>query len=158
MKPRLAFDSLAGNRTRLSSTGTELIEMECQQMKSNENEITTHLNGSFAVPFTMTIKTIVISNQDCFDGEWNALIKYHQKRLTQKYRMDTPIRLMSQYSPWHMSFTSCQIQKLVPAKDHGENYMKIRPPLVCHLFYYSWFCIRLFHKIPPPPPLWTTLN
>ena len=49
--------------------------MECQQTKSNENEITTNLNGSFAVPFTMTIKTIVISNQDCncFDGEWNAL-------------------------------------------------------------------------------------
>ena len=42
-------------------------------MKSNENEITTHLNDSFAVPFTMTIKTIVISNQDCFDGEWNPL-------------------------------------------------------------------------------------
>ena len=38
-------------------------------MKSNENEITTHLNGSFAVPFTMIIKTIVISNQDLFDGE-----------------------------------------------------------------------------------------
>ena len=43
-------------------------------MKSNENEITPHLNGSFAVPFTMTLKTILISNQDCFDGEWNALI------------------------------------------------------------------------------------
>ena len=43
-------------------------------MKSNENEITTHLNGSFAVPFTMTIKTIVISHQDCLDGEWNALL------------------------------------------------------------------------------------
>ena len=56
-----------------STTGSKLIEMECQQMKSNENEITTHSNGSFAVPFTMTIKTIVISNQDCFDGEWNAL-------------------------------------------------------------------------------------
>ena len=42
-------------------------------MRSNENEITTHLNGSFAIPFTMTIKTIVISNQDCYDGEWNAL-------------------------------------------------------------------------------------
>ena len=69
-----ALDSLAGNRTRLISTGSELIEMECQQMKSNENEITTHFNGSFAVPFTMTIKTIVISNQDCFDGEWNSLI------------------------------------------------------------------------------------
>ena len=68
-----ALDSLARNRTRLSSTGSELIEMECQQIKSNGNEITTHLNGSFAVPFTMTIKTIVISNQDCFDGEWNAL-------------------------------------------------------------------------------------
>ena len=68
-----ALDSLAGNRTRLSSAGSELIEMECQQMKSNENESTTHLNGSFAVPFTMTIKTIVISNQDCFDGEWNAM-------------------------------------------------------------------------------------
>ena len=40
-------------------------------MKSNGNEITTHLNGSFAVPFTMTIKTIVISNH--FDGEWNSL-------------------------------------------------------------------------------------
>ena len=63
-----AFDSLEGNRTRLSSTGSELIEMECHQMKSNENEIATHLNGSFAGPFTMTIKTIVISNQDCFDG------------------------------------------------------------------------------------------
>ena len=34
------LDGLAGNRTRLSSTGSELIEMECQQMKSNENEIT----------------------------------------------------------------------------------------------------------------------
>ena len=68
-----ALDSLAGNRTRLRSTGSKLIEMECQQMKSNENKITTHLNGSFAVLFTMTIKTIVISNQDCFDGEWNAL-------------------------------------------------------------------------------------
>ena len=43
-------------------------------MKSNENEITTHLNGSFAVPYMTTIKAIVISNQDCFDGEWNALI------------------------------------------------------------------------------------
>ena len=71
---------LAENRTRLSSTGSELIEMECQQMKSNENEITTHFNGSFAVPFTMTIKTIVISNQDCFDGEWNALNKYQRHR------------------------------------------------------------------------------
>ena len=68
-----ALDSLAGNRTRLSSTGSKLIEMECQQMKSNENEIATHLNGSFTVPLTMTIKAIVISNQDCFDGEWNAL-------------------------------------------------------------------------------------
>ena len=48
-------------------------------MKSNENETTPHLNGSFAVPFTMTKKTIMISNQDCFDGEWNALfdMKYH---------------------------------------------------------------------------------
>ena len=53
---------------------SKLIEMECKQMKSNENEITTHLNGSFAVPFTMTIKKIVISDQDCFDGERNALI------------------------------------------------------------------------------------
>ena len=43
-------------------------------MKSNENKITTYLNGSFAVPFTMTIRTIVISDQDCFDGEWNALL------------------------------------------------------------------------------------
>ena len=60
-----ALYSLVGNRTRLSSTGSGLIEMECQQMKSNGNEITTHLNGSFAVPFMMTIKTIVISNQDC---------------------------------------------------------------------------------------------
>ena len=68
-----ALDSLVGNRTRLSSTGLKLIEIECQQMKSNENEIRTHFNGSFAVPFTMTIKAIVISNQDCFDGEWNAL-------------------------------------------------------------------------------------
>ena len=42
-------------------------------MKSNENEISAHLNGSFAVPFSMTIKPMVISNQDCFDGEWNAL-------------------------------------------------------------------------------------
>ena len=74
-----ALDSLAGNRTRLSSTDSELIEMECQQMKSNENEITTHLNGSFAVPFTITVKTIVISNQDCFDGEWNALHNYRNK-------------------------------------------------------------------------------
>ena len=74
-KPRLSFDSLAGSQTRLSSTGSELIEMECQQMKSNknENEKTTHLNSSFAVTLTMTIKTIVISNQDCFDGEWNTL-------------------------------------------------------------------------------------
>ena len=69
-----ALDSLAGNRTRLSSTDSKSIEMECQQMKSNENEITTHLNGFFAVPFTMTIKTVVISNQGCFDGEWNVLI------------------------------------------------------------------------------------
>ena len=68
-----ALDSLAGNRTRLSSTGLELIEMECQQMKSNEIEITTHLNGSLAVPFKMTIETIVISNPDWFDGDWNAL-------------------------------------------------------------------------------------
>ena len=68
-----ALDRLAGNRTRLSSTGSKLIEMECQQMKSNENKITTHLNGSFAVPFTMTVRTIVISNQNRFDGEWNAL-------------------------------------------------------------------------------------
>ena len=68
-----ALGSLAGNRTRLSSTGLKVIEMDCQEMKSNENEITTHLNGSFIVPFTMTIKTIVISNQDCFDGDWNAL-------------------------------------------------------------------------------------
>ena len=73
-KTETALDSLVGNRTRLSSTDSELIEMECQQMKSNENKITTHLNGSFAVPFTMTIKTIVISNQDCFDGKWDALI------------------------------------------------------------------------------------
>ena len=68
-----ALDSFAGNRTQLSSTGSELVEEECQQIKSNENEITTHLNGSLTVPFTMTIKTIMISNQDCFDGEWNAL-------------------------------------------------------------------------------------
>ena len=49
-------------------------------MKSNDNKITTHLNGSFAVPFTMTIKTIVISNQDCSDGKWNALIttRFHE--------------------------------------------------------------------------------
>ena len=58
---------------RWSTTGSKLIEMECQQMESNENEITTHPNGSFAILFTMTIKTIVISNQDRFDGEWNAL-------------------------------------------------------------------------------------
>ena len=46
-------------------------------MKLNENETMTHLNSYFAVTFTMTIRTIVISNQDCFDGEWNALyIKY----------------------------------------------------------------------------------
>ena len=51
--------------------------MECWQMNSNENEITTHLNGSFAVPFTMTIKTIVISNPDCFDGEWNSLMVFY---------------------------------------------------------------------------------
>ena len=57
-----ALDSLAGNLTQLSSTGSKLIEMECQQIKSNENEITTHLNGSFAVPFTMTNKAKVISN------------------------------------------------------------------------------------------------
>ena len=69
-----ALDSLAGNQTQLSSTGSKLIKMECKQMKSNENEIATHLNGFFAVPFTMTIKTIVISNQDCFEGEWNALV------------------------------------------------------------------------------------
>ena len=69
-----ALDSLAGNQTQLSSTGSILIEMECKQMKSNEHEISTHLNGFFAVPFTMTIKTIVISNQDCFDGEWNPLL------------------------------------------------------------------------------------
>ena len=50
-------------------------------MKSNENEIMTHLNNSFAVPFTMTIKTIVISNQDCFDGEWNALIDGYPLKL-----------------------------------------------------------------------------
>ena len=68
-KTKNALNSLSGNRTRLSSTGSKLIEMKCQQMKSNENEITTHLNGSFAVSFTMTIETIVISNQDCFDGE-----------------------------------------------------------------------------------------
>ena len=43
-------------------------------MKSNENESTTDLIGSFAVPLTMTIKTIVISSQDCFDGEWNAFM------------------------------------------------------------------------------------
>ena len=84
LETETAIDSLAGNRTRLSLTGSKLIEMECQQMKSNGNEITTHLNGSFAVPFTMTIKTIVISNQDCSDGEWNALIvdwrKTHKSR------------------------------------------------------------------------------
>ena len=74
--PPLRFPGLAGNRTQLSLTGSELIEMECQQMKSNENEITTHLNGSSAVPFTMTIKIIVISNQYCFDGEWNALYMF----------------------------------------------------------------------------------
>ena len=39
-----SLDSLAGNRTRLSSTGSKLIEMEYQQIKSNENEIITHLN------------------------------------------------------------------------------------------------------------------
>ena len=50
-------------------------------MKSNENEITTHLIGSFTVPFTMTIKTIVISNQDCFDGKWNALIIFSDCKL-----------------------------------------------------------------------------
>ena len=55
--------------------------MECQQMKSNENKITTHLNGPFAVPFMMKIKTIVISNQDCFDGEWNALIDGYPLKL-----------------------------------------------------------------------------
>ena len=47
--------------------------MECQQMKSNENEITIHLNDSFAVPFMITIKTIMISDHDCFDGIWSAL-------------------------------------------------------------------------------------
>ena len=34
-----ALDSLAGNRTLLSSTGSELITMECQKKKSNENKI-----------------------------------------------------------------------------------------------------------------------
>ena len=46
-------------------------------MRSNENEIITNLNGFFVVPFTMTIKTIVISNQECYElcDEWNAFFK-----------------------------------------------------------------------------------
>ena len=68
-KTETAVASLMGNRTHLSSTGSKVIEMERQQMKLNKNKITTYLNGSFAVQFIMTIKTIVISNQDSFDGE-----------------------------------------------------------------------------------------
>ena len=30
--------------------------------------------------------------------------------------------------------------KVRTAKDHGENYMKVRPPLVCHLFHNRPFC------------------
>ena len=36
-----ALDSLAGNQTQLSSTGSKLIEMESKQIKSNETEIVT---------------------------------------------------------------------------------------------------------------------
>ena len=74
-KPRLP--SIVWQQLNATELGSELIEMECQQMRSNENEIITNLNGFFVVPFTMTIKTIVISNQECYElcGEWNALFK-----------------------------------------------------------------------------------
>ena len=103
LKTETAFDSLAGNRTRLSSTGSKLIEIECQQMKSNENEITAHLTCSLAVPFTMTIKTIVISDQGCFDGEWNALMMTCGSNLTfmQQYEKSllfySPARLVQHW-------------------------------------------------------------
>ena len=32
-----------------------------------------------------------------------------------------------------MSFMAYQIKKLSGAKDHGKNYIKVRPPLVRHL-------------------------
>ena len=47
--------------------------MECQQMKSNQMEATTNPNDCLAVPFAMTVKTILLPNQDCFDSERNAL-------------------------------------------------------------------------------------
>ena len=74
-KPRLP--SIVWQKLNTTELGSELIEMECQQMRSNENEIITNLNGFFVVPFTMTIKTIVISNQECYElcDEWNAFFK-----------------------------------------------------------------------------------
>ena len=74
-KPRLP--SIVWQKLNATELGSELTEMECQQMRSNENEIITNLNGFFVVPFTMTIKTIVISNQECYElcGEWNAFFK-----------------------------------------------------------------------------------
>ena len=74
-----ALDSFAENRMPLSSTGRkQLIEMPTDETERKRNHDT-----SFAVPFTMTIETIVISNQDCFDGEWNALTIFgkHEKSL-----------------------------------------------------------------------------
>ena len=69
--------SIVWQKLNATELGSELIEMECQQMRSNENEIITNLNGFFVAPFTMTMKTIVISNQECYElcGEWNALLK-----------------------------------------------------------------------------------
>ena len=69
--------SIVWQKLNATELGSELIEMECQQMRSNENEIITNLNGFFVAPFTMTMKPIVISNQECYElcGEWNALFK-----------------------------------------------------------------------------------
>ena len=67
-------------------------------MKSNENEITTHRYGSFTVPFTMTIKTIVISNQDCFDGGWNSLIKITRGYLNITYKYQSYLLNVSAFS------------------------------------------------------------
>ena len=67
----------------------------------------TNLNGSFAVPFTMTIKTIVISNQDCDYGEWNALFKISGSGLDKHSDRNHQSWVFLNYPKNTLSLTEC---------------------------------------------------